>query len=89
MDARVEKVDALREQGMPVKEACEKVGIATSHYYFKKQTTNGTSKKPKPRPRVGHVESIVVPDHHALSEPLFIVYGTPAQLAEFANQYRG
>lgn len=75
---RVDKIEALRKNGVTVEAACKEVGITSSAYY-QNRTKGKRVKKSK-------LKVFEMPQVQS-SGRAFIVFGSPADLAEFARSY--
>lgn len=74
---RLEKIETLRKAGATVLDACKQSGITPSAYYQHK----GAKKTKRSKLKVFDLPQV------QSSGRAFIVFGSPADLAEFAKVY--
>lgn len=82
---KVQKIEELRKGGMALEQACKKVGMSPSNYYKGRQEL-GLTQKRKPKPKASSAPETLT--FQTTAQPgSFIVFGSPAELAEFARSY--
>jgi transposase-like protein len=88
---KLDRVEALKETGLTAKEACEKIGIATTHYYgwrarLKKQEGKPRLVRKKPKVIVYEGGGLKTPRRQPrlqLTPRLTLVVGSPEEVAAF------